>query len=187
METCPDCHAENPDDVAVCRECGVALETVAADPQSTLVDAGFDPEAEREAFERRHGIDIGDRTVDEYLRFLAQQDYSLTAWFGLIVVAELVGVGLFGIDLFVDHAVDVNLAFVFTAISIALAVGIVADTRAVGQFRPWAKIRWAYVLTAAIPLVGHISAFFYLLLRRFMHQEATEHRRRLLESGYDLP
>ena len=68
-----------------------------------------------------------------------------------------------------------------------LAIGIVTDTRAVGQFRPRAKIRWVYVLTSAIPLVGHISAFFYLVLRWFMHQEATEHRRRLLESEYNLP
>lgn len=186
MRTCPQCHSETPDDVELCGECGATLRSDAKQPHTLLIDAEYDPEEERKEFEKRYGIDIGDRTVEEYLQHLTEQDYSVTIWFVLLVVAEIIGVGLFTIDLFFGLDLGVNLPLVFTGISVLLALSIFADTWAVGQFRPWAKIRWTYVLSAAIPFVGHIAAFFYLVLRRFMHEETTEHRRRLLEAGFDL-
>lgn len=187
MRTCQECGAENPADAALCQECGEALDEGVTGPQARLTEAGYDPDEERELFERRYGIDVGDRTVEEYLDHLSRQDYSLTVWIGVIVVAEIAGVGLFLLELFLEFDPAVAPGLAFPAISLLLSLGILADTRAVGLFRPWAKIRWAYVLIAAIPLVGHIAAFLYLVLRRLMHQETTEHRRRLLDAGLELP
>lgn len=183
MRTCPQCDAVC-DQSVTCGECGAPLDPIDSGTPSVM-DADYDPEKERERFERRFGIDIGDRSVDEYLQHLSQQDYSLTVWVGVIAVAQIAGIGLFVLDQLADiYLLDPIIPF--TAISMVLAVGVFADTRAVGQFRSWAKIRWTYVLIAAIPLVGHIAGFFYLLLRRLMHERTDAYRRRLRNADVAL-
>lgn len=151
-----------------------------------VTGADYDPEAEREAFERRYGIDLGDRTVGEFIDHLDRQDYSLTPWVWLLAAAEVAGVALFALAVAGVVALGIDRAVVFVAISVLMAAAIFLDTRAVGQFRRWAKIRWVYVLLAAIPFVGHVAGVFYLVLRRLMHERTVEFRRRLLDSGFDL-
>lgn len=186
MRVCPQCGAENPADVARCNECGEPLDVGTTGFDPLLTGADHDPEKEREAFERRFGIDVGDRTVQEYVQHLSEQDYSLTWWIGVIVLAESAGAVLFVTELIfgIGPAVDVTVAF--PVLSLLLAVGVFADSRVVGQFRPRARIRWTYVLLSAIPLVGHVAALFYLVLRRLMRQQTEKHRRRLLDAGLDL-
>lgn len=186
MRVCPQCGTENPADTALCTDCGEPLDedTTGFDPLRDGAD--YDPEREREAFERRFGIDVGDRTVEEYLQHLSEQDYSLTWWIGVIVLAEIAGAVLFVTELILGFGPAVDVTVAFPVLSLLLALGVFADTRVVGQFRPWAKIRWTYVLISAIPLVGHVAALLYLVLRRLMRQQTEEHRRRLLDAGLDL-
>lgn len=194
MPACPACGADYPNDAAVCPECGADLASRNADeaaaggvdPSSPLTAENLDAEAERERFERRYGIDIGDRTVDEYLDYLDRQDYSRTPWFWSVVLVEIVGVSLFFATLFWELPIGVGPVILFPATSLLLAVTILVDTRVVGQFGRWSKIRWTYVLSAAVPLIGHITGAFYLILRRLMHEETVEHRRRLLNAGVDI-
>lgn len=188
MPVCPECGVELSAEATSCSLCGADVtpveEPTAAGPGITNAD--YDPEAERERFERRYGIDIGDRTVDEFLSHLGQQDYSPTPWFWLVVVTELAGVGLFAAVVFADVGLGVDARIPFVVISLLLGLSIFVDTRVVGLFRRWAKIRWTYVLVGAIPLVGHLGGFFYLVLRRLKHEETAEHRRRLLDAGFDV-
>lgn len=186
MRTCPQCQASVSADRIACTECGTTLEGGRTEPGPQFTDADYDPEKEREQFENRYGIELGDRTIEEYLRYLSQQDYSLSLWTVVIAVAQLLGIGLFAAAFTAGVDLGVNLSYSLTAISIIMAVGIVGDTSVVGQFRRWAKIRWTYILLTAIPLVGHISAFLYLLLRRLKHEQTVEYRRRLLDAGFDL-
>lgn len=187
MRTCPQCDVDVRDRSGTCGECGATLESTDPGTRPLDMDAVFDPETERERFERRFGIDIGDRTVDEYLQHLSQQDYSLTVWVGVIALVQVVGIGLFVLELIANVSLSLNPFLPFTILSIVLAVGIFADTRVVGQFRPWAKIRWTYVIISAIPLVGHIAGFLYLLLRRLMHERTDEYRRRFLNASGTSP
>ena len=201
MQRCPECGSENPDSESACSECGAGLrptegaaaapsEGVAEDPAADdafdLTAGDLDPDAERERFERRYGIDIGERTVSEYLEYLDRQDYSATPWFWSIVVVELAGIALFSLTVFADVSLFVEEAVLFTAASVLLAIGILADTHVVGQFGRWTKIRWTYVLFAAIPLVGHLTGALYLALRRLLHEQTVEHRKRLLNAGVDI-
>ncbi|MFC7251637.1 hypothetical protein ACFQJ5_17635 [Halomicroarcula sp. GCM10025324] len=151
-----------------------------------ITDADYDPEAERERFQRRFGIDIGDRTVDEYLDHLDQQDYSPTPWFWLLIVTEIAGIILAAATLFDVIELGVEGGIVFAIISVALAALVFADTRVVGQFERWAKIRWTYILMSAIPVIAHLTGIFYLLLRRLKHEQAVEYRRRLMNAGFDI-
>lgn len=200
MRTCPACGADC-DGEADCPACGAPLpaseatsaghdEPAAAGETPLGAAAVGDPDADaqatqRERFERRYGIDIGDRTVEEYLAYLNRQDYDTTPWYWAVVVTEVVGVSLFVASLRWDVPFGGD-ALVFAVPSVALALAILADSRAVGQFGRWTKIRWTYVLSAALPLIGHLTGLFYLLLRRFMQEETVEHRRRLLNAGVDL-
>lgn len=186
MPTCPQCEAETADEAAVCTECEATFEEGAFKDDPLFTGANYDPEERRKRFEQRYGIDIGDRTVDEYLQFLSQQDYSLTGWAAVIALAQIAGVVLFALNVFAGLGMGAILAYAFSAISVLMAVGIFGDTRAVGQFEPWAKIRWTYVLISAIPLVGHIAAAYYILLRRLMHEQTAEYQRRLLDAGFDV-
>lgn len=199
MPTCPVCGSDLPDDSAVCPNCGAELgsgdgdadDPAAGDPEmggleATLMAENLDQEAERERFERRYGIDIGDRTVEEYLSHLDRQDYSTTPWFWGVVLFETAGVAAFVATVGLNTSLGIAPAVLFTASSVLLALAILGDTRAVGQFERWAKIRWTYVLSAAIPLLGCIMGAFYLTLRRLMHEETVEHRRRLVDEGVDI-
>lgn len=193
MTACPVCGADQPNDATVCPECGADVESQpddervgGVDPSSPLTAENLDADAERERFERRYGIDIGDRTVEEYLDYLDRQDYSRTPWFWSVVLVEIVGISLFFATLFWEVPVAVGPELLFPATSLLMAVTILLDTRSVGQFGQWAKIRWTYVLSAAVPLVGHITGAFYLILRRLMYEETVEHRRRLLNAGVDI-
>lgn len=151
-----------------------------------VTTADYDPEAERERFERRFGIDIGDRTVDEFLSHLDQQDYSSTPWFWSVVAIETVGITLFCLVVFTDLGLGVDSRLLFVGASLLLAAAIFADTRVVGLFERWAKIRWTYILLAAIPLVAHLAGLFYLVLRRLKHEQTIEHRQRLMSAGVDI-
>lgn len=186
MQVCSECEAECPDGAMVCPECGNDLLGRGTEPRVPMANADFDPDEEAEQFERRYGIDIGDRTVDEFLQHLERQDYSATRWYWLIVAAEVAGVGLFAAALFLFGRVGPEFGALFTVASGLLALAIVGDTRVVGQFDRWARIRWAYVLLAAIPLVGHIAGVLYLLLRRLMREQTVKHRRVLLNAGFNL-
>lgn len=183
MSTCPECGAEWPKGTAACEACGADL---APTPEAPVIagSADFDQEAERQRFEARYGIDIGDRTVDEYLSFLDRQDYSPTRWFWVVVAVQLASVGLIAFALFGPGGWEVVPALF--PLSVLLAVAILADTAHVGLFRRWSPTRWLYVLIALIPLPGQISTFLYLLLRRLKRQQTERHRRRLFESGIDL-
>lgn len=152
----------------------------------TFAEAGFDQEEERKRFKRRFGIDIGDRTVDEFLEYLDQQDYSLTTWFWLIVAAQVAGVALFFLSQIQPGLLGAESAPLFVLVSVAIGLAILADTRQVGQFRTWSRIRWTYVLLSAVPLVGQIAGAFYVLLRRLMRQRTQQHRRRLVSAGFDV-
>jgi hypothetical protein len=189
MRTCPECGTENADGADACTDCGTVLEPPAGGPAELFAEAGFDQEEQRERFERRFGIDIGDRDVDEFLDYLDRQDYSLTAWFWVIVAAQVLGVALFFLSqtrpgLFAVAGLDMSLTFV--AVSGVIGLSVLADTRAVGQFDTWSRIRWTYVLLSSIPLVGHIAGAFYVLLRRLMRERTQKHRRRLVSAGFDV-
>lgn len=186
MPACEACGAELPDDVTVCSLCGTERGEADGQTGPAIRTAEYEPDAEREAFERRYGIDIGDRTVDEYLEFLEQQDYRLTPWFWSVVGTEVAGIVLFFSIVFSSPGWGQLVAYVFLALSLGLALAIFADSRTVGQFRQWARIRWTYVLFAAIPLLGHLMGGFYLVLRRLKHEQTIEQRRRLLNDGFDL-
>lgn len=185
MRSCPNCEAEVIEGAEVCEMCESDLSTSTPSP-APVYDAGLDPESRRKQFERRYGIDIGDRTVDEYLEHLDQQDYSLSVWFGLITVAELLGVGFFFVSIFGLGEIGLAPRLIFPIISGVLALSILGDTRSVGQFEPRSKIRWVYILMSAIPLGGHIAALFYLVLRRLMYEQTTQHRRQLFDAGFDV-
>lgn len=190
MEPCPNCGAERPDDAGVCPRCGVGLRAEATPTEDRepapdpVIDADFDEARERERFERRYGIDIGDRSVDEFLEDLDRQDYSVTGWVWVIAIAETVWVGLLTFTQLGPGGWELLPAFV--AMSVLLAIAIFADTRSVGLFRPWSKTRWTYVLLAFVPICGQIGGVLYLVLRRFMRQRTERHRRRLLEAGFDI-
>jgi hypothetical protein len=187
MAVCPECDAEVPDDAMVCHGCGANLNHVGSDDAGPAVTtADYDPEEAREQFERRYGIDIGDRTVEEFLAHLDRRDYSLTVWFWLVVVAELTGIVLFAATIFEVFTLGLDGRLVFTAISALLGLAIFADTSVVGQFERWAKIRWTYVLLSAVPLVGHIAGVLYLTLRHLMYEQTVEHRQRLMNAGFDV-
>lgn len=186
MPQCPDCDAEIPGDPSVCHRCGASLDHLQSSGTPSVTNAEYDPEAAREQFERRYGIDIGDKTVDEFLSHLDQQDYSLSIWFWLVVVTEMVGVGLFALTIFGVFTLGVNSQLVFPSISVLLGLSILADTGDVGLFKRWAKIRWTYVLLAAIPLVGHLAGLLYLMLRHLMYEQTVEHRQRLMKAGFDV-
>lgn len=181
METCRSCGAEWPDGTASCEECGADL--TGADPV-VAANADFDQEAERERFQARYGIDIGDRTVDEYLDYLDRQDYTVTPWFWLIVAVEVASVALIAYGAFGPGGWD--LVPVLFGMSVLLAAGIYGDTARVGLFRRWATIRWLYIVVPLVPLWGQIAAFLYLLLRRLKREQQERERRRLFESGFDL-
>lgn len=184
MQRCPACATEAPPGTTTCPECGASLSE--DDPGTAAPHTGVDPEEEAEWFERRYGIDIGDRTVDEFLRHLERQDYSLSAWFWLVVAAELAGVVLFAAALAVPAVSGRPVAVFFGATSAVLALAIHGDTRAVGQFDRWARIRWTYVLLAAVPVAGHVAGALYLLMRRLKREQTAAHRERLLDAGFDL-
>lgn len=184
MQRCPACATEAPPGATTCPECGATL--VDEDPGTAAPYPGVDPEEEAERFERRYGIDIGDRTVDEFLRHLERQDYSLSAWFWLVVAAELAGVVLFAAALVVSAASGRPVAVLFGVTSVVLALGVHGDTRAVGQFDRWARIRWTYVLLAAVPVAGHVAGALYLLMRRLKREQTATHREHLLNAGFDL-
>lgn len=186
MGTCPKCGAERAEGIAVCPACGADAEPIDAQIPDAITTADYDPEDERELFERRYGIDIGDRTISEFLTYLDRQDYSTTPWFWLLVVAEIGGILLFAASLFSELTLGTNGRLLFVSASILVALGVFIDTRAVGQFERWAKIRWTYVLFAAIPVIGHITGAFYLILRHLMCEQTAEYRRRLLDAGFDL-
>jgi phosphate/sulfate permease len=78
------------------------------------------------------------------------------------------------------------MSLTFVAVSTAIGVSVLADTRAVGQFGRWSRIRWTYVLLSSVPLVGHIAGAFYVLLRRLMRERTQKHRRRLVSAGFDV-
>lgn len=187
MPECPECDAEVPGDAVVCHGCGANLNHVGShEAGAAVTTADYDPEEAREQFERRYGIDIGDRTVEEFLTHLDQQDYSLTAWFWFVVAVEVTGVVLFATTIFEVFTLGLDGRLVFTTISALLGLAILADTGVVGQFERWAKIRWTYVLLAAIPLVGHVAGVFYLTLRHLMYERTVEHRQRLMNAGFDI-
>lgn len=181
MQTCPACGAEWPDGTASCEACGAELPE--AEPV-IAANADFDQEAERERFQAQYGIDIGDRTVSEYLQYLDRQDYTITAWFWLIVAAEVASVGLIAYGTFGTGGWDL-LPVVF-GLSVLLAAGIYLDTARVGLFRRWATTRWIYIIVPLIPLWGQIAAFLYLVLRRLKREQRERERRRLFESGFDV-
>jgi hypothetical protein len=186
MPACIDCDAEVPSDASVCHRCGASLDHIQSSGTPSVTNADYDPEAAREQFERRYGIDIGDRSVDEFLSHLDQQDYSLSIWFWLVVATEMVGVGLFALTIFEIFTIGVNSQLVFPSISVLLGLAILADTGDVGLFERWAKIRWTYVLLAVIPLVGHLAGLLYLMLRHLMYEQTVEHRQRLVKAGFDV-
>lgn len=185
MRRCPNCEAEATEDAEVCEICGSDLSPSTPSP-APFHDADLDPESRRKKFERRYGIDIGDRTVEEYLEHLHQQDYSRSVWLGLLVVAELLGVGFFTVSVLGAGGAVFAPHVIFPVISGTLALSILGDTHSIGQFEPRSKIRWVYVLLSAIPLVGHIAALFYLVLRRLMYEQITKHRRQLFDAGFDV-
>lgn len=186
MTRCPECSAELPAGALGCSECGADLTEHESMATTSIRDADFDPEREREEFERRYGIDIGERTVDEFLAHLDQQDYSLTKWFWLVVATEVAGVAAFVAVVFGDLNVGTEGALLFGGVSALLALSIFVDTRVVGLFERWAKIRWTYIVIAAIPLVAHLAGLFYLVLRRLKEEQAFEQRQRLTNAGFDI-
>lgn len=202
MRTCPECGVELQDDAEACTLCGTTLNASPADgsdpadgdPPSGSAGAVRQPEptaeadfaSDRERFERRYGIDIGDRTADEFLENLDRRDYSPNAWFWLVVAAEVVGAGLFWVGLFGPGGFGGLVSQLFLASNGVLALGVFGDTRAVGRVGQWATIRWTYVVLAAVPFVGHIAGLLYLVMRRLNHEQTVEHRRRLLSEGVEL-
>lgn len=194
MRQCPSCTGAVPPGADTCPDCGAEIGDVATDATIDsgdttgpgIADADYDPAAERERFERRFGVDLGDRTIEEFLVHLGRQDYSLTPWFWLVVAAEAAGIALLGVALFGDVRFGGAGVAVFGATAALLALAIFADTRVVGLFERWAKIRWTYILMAAIPLFAHLAGLFYLVLRRLKHEQAVEYRRRLLDAGFDV-
>lgn len=185
MRTCRVCGGESPKAAMVCTSCGLSF---ALTESLAEADRGASAEVEaleaHERLEREHGIDIGERTIEEYLADLNQRDYSRNAWYWSIVALEVAWVGLVG-------AAEIGLQSGeiypwLAAISALLPVAILLDTYAVGQFDRWSKVRWTYVLTAVVPLFGQIAGGLYLLGRHLYHQEAEEHWRTLVEFAHDL-
>lgn len=183
MQTCRACGTEWPDETVTCEQCGADLATRTAEP-AIATNADFDQQAERERFQARYGIDIGERTVDEYLQYIARQDYSLTTWFWAIVGVEVVLVGLLAYALIGSGGWEV--LPVLLGLSILLSAAIYADTKLVGLFEQWSAIRWLYILLSLVPFSGQIAAFLYLVLRRLKREQTERERRRLFESGFDL-
>lgn len=180
MHACPACGADWPNDASACPRCGFDP-AVHGDGES---DDRHAPDPHREWFERRMGIDIGDRSVAEFVEALERRDFSLTVWVWLVVAAELASITLAAIALFGPGGWGLLPGLV--AISGLMAFAILADTRAVGQFRQWSKTRWTYVGLSTVPLCGQIAGLLYLVLRRLMHLETEEQRRRLLDAGVDV-
>ena len=183
MPTCRECGAEWPYGTASCEDCGMVLEAN-ADVTAISPNADFDREAERERFQAEYGIDLGDRTVDEYLDHLDQQDYSLTAWFWVVVGAESALLGLFTYVLFGPGGWELLSAV--STLSVLLSAAIYADTAVVGLFERWSRIRWLYIRFPLVPYYGQIATFIYLMLRRFERERTERERRRLSESGFDI-
>lgn len=183
MQTCRECGATCPDGAVACDDCGAYLTAAAAEP-TVPTNADYDQEAEREQFQAKYGVDIGDRSVDEFLQYLGCQDYSPTIAFWSIVVAEIVAVGLAAYGLIGSGGWE--LLSVFLAVSALLSISVYADTAQVKLFERWAKIRWLYIVLPLVPLAGQIAAFLYLVLRRLKRERMERLRRRLLESGLDV-
>ena len=183
MHPCHECGAKWPEDTSTCGACGADL---GSGPTEGALARNADSHqaAERERFQAEYGVDIGDRTVDEFLEYIERQDYTHTAWFWVVVVAELAGVGLTAYLVFGPGGQELLPAFAL--LSVVLSSAIYADTARVRLFEQWAKARWVYVLFPLVPVWGHIAGVVYLLLRR-LEREATERaRRRLFEAGVDL-
>ena len=183
MQTCRECGAVWPDGAGSCTDCGADLTANVEEP-SFATSADFDQEAERERFEARYGIDIGDRTVDEYLEYLERQDYTLNAWFWVIVGGEIALVGIIGYA--VVGPGDWGLLPVFVAISVVLSAAVYADTALVKLFEKWSRIRCLYVAFPLVPVYGQIATFIYLVLRRIERERTEQERRQLNESGFNV-
>lgn len=180
MQTCRVCGAGSPDSAQSCDECGADL---TAEP-AVAPTADLDKESEREWFQAAYGIDIGDRTVDEYLQYVERQDYSLTTWFWLLVGVEFALSGVLGYTLIGPAGWE--LLPVVMLLSVLLSATIYADTAFVGLFDRWSRIRWLYIAFPLVPYYGQISTAIYLVLRRIERERTERKRRRLNESGFDV-
>lgn len=183
MQTCGACGTECPNEAVACGECGAYLDPTAAEP-AIATNADFDQEAEREQFQARYGIDIGDRTVDEYLEYIQRVDYSLTTWFWLVIGTEVALVGLIVYGVIGPGGWE--LFPVVLVLSVFLATAIYADTAVAGLFEKWSRIRWVYIALSLVPYCGQIATFLYLLMRRFEREKTERERRRLFEHGFDV-
>lgn len=186
MQSCPECGAARLADESTCESCGADLDgerTATAGPPAGA-GADFDQAAERKRFEVEYGVDVGDRTVDEYLAYVARQDYSRTAAFWLVVGGGLAWLGTMAYLVFGPGGRELLPAF--GVLSVVLSAAVYADTARVGAFDRWAKVRWLYVLFPLVPLWGPAAAFVYLLLRGLKREETARARRRLVEAGIDL-
>lgn len=132
-----------------CETCGAGL----APGTEIAGTADFDQAAER--FHARYEIDVGDRTVDEYPRYVERVDHSLAAWLWLVVGVEAALVGLLAYA--VVGPAGWELLPALLGLSTVLAAAIYADTALVGFLEPSSRTRWAYIDVALVPYCGQIA------------------------------